>query len=327
MTIDDPVYGKAKISEPIILELLETPAILRLKKISQYGIPEEYFYYKGFSRFDHSVGVMLFLRKMNASVKEQIAGLLHDISTTAFSHVADWVFEREKEEDYHELIRTEFIFNTEIPKIIKKNGYHIDEILEEKNFPLLEKSIPDLCADRIDYALRELAIARQERDLGGFLDSFNVFDDEIVFRDQKNAKRFADNFLELQLSHWGSQSTLVLMNGLSCLLKKALELGVISEQDFLTDDEAIMKKINDSNQMLCKISSADDILHNKNKSLGFNNIEYCDKLHHRRVIKKFRYVDPKVIINDALLRLSEIDKEFQDKIKYHQAASLQGFVI
>lgn len=35
---------------------------------------------------------MLLLRKLGASLEEQLASLLHDISTFAVSHVADWVF-------------------------------------------------------------------------------------------------------------------------------------------------------------------------------------------------------------------------------------------
>jgi len=50
------------------------------------------------TRFDHSVGVMLLIRKLGAGsspasalLKEQVAALLHDVSHTAFSHVIDYV--------------------------------------------------------------------------------------------------------------------------------------------------------------------------------------------------------------------------------------------
>ena len=36
---------------------------------------------------------MLLIKKLGGSVEEQIAGLLHDVSHTAFSHVIDYVFD------------------------------------------------------------------------------------------------------------------------------------------------------------------------------------------------------------------------------------------
>ena len=45
------------------------------------------FYY---SRFDHSVGVALILWHFTHDKIQTLAGLLHDVSTPAFSHVADF---------------------------------------------------------------------------------------------------------------------------------------------------------------------------------------------------------------------------------------------
>ena len=41
---------------------------------------------------------------------------------------------------------------SEIPNILERYGFNLDYILDDKNFPLKERSLPDLCADRIDYA-------------------------------------------------------------------------------------------------------------------------------------------------------------------------------
>jgi HD superfamily phosphohydrolase len=53
------------------------------------------------TRFDHSAGVMLRIRRLGGSLWEQLAGLLHDVLHTAFSHLIDYVLEV-AEEDYHE---------------------------------------------------------------------------------------------------------------------------------------------------------------------------------------------------------------------------------
>ena len=41
--------------------------------------------------FEHSLGVYLLLRRLGADRREQVAGLLHDISHTAFSHAVDFL--------------------------------------------------------------------------------------------------------------------------------------------------------------------------------------------------------------------------------------------
>lgn len=87
MNIADPIYGKMRIQKPVLIELLSAPSVIRLKNISQFGIPDQYYHLKNYSRFEHSVGVMILLRKLGASVEEQAAGLLHDVSVSAFSHI------------------------------------------------------------------------------------------------------------------------------------------------------------------------------------------------------------------------------------------------
>jgi HD superfamily phosphohydrolase len=53
------------------------------------------------TRFDHSVGVMLLIRHLGGSLREQLAGLLHNVSHTDFLHLIDYVLDMTGE-DYHE---------------------------------------------------------------------------------------------------------------------------------------------------------------------------------------------------------------------------------
>jgi HD superfamily phosphohydrolase len=206
MLVKDNIYGSFEIKEKVLLELIKSSAIQRLKDVSQFGVPDKYYSFKGFSRYEHSVGVMLLLRKLDATIEEQIAGLLHDVSVLAFSHITDWVFGKGRKgvEDYHNSIHEQFVKQTEVPKIIKKHKFVIKRILNEENFGLLERNAPDLCADRVDYALREFKYWLNPKAVNVSLKSLINYKNEIIFDDVSSAYVFASSFLKLQKLHWGA---------------------------------------------------------------------------------------------------------------------------
>ena len=93
MELSDIVFGRTTITEPVLQELLLSPELNRLKHISSAGyypaVPE--FHHEQVNRFVHSVGVFMLLRRFGAPLEEQIAGLLHDVSHSAFSHTVDYI--------------------------------------------------------------------------------------------------------------------------------------------------------------------------------------------------------------------------------------------
>ncbi|MCK4525510.1 MAG: HD domain-containing protein, partial [Candidatus Andersenbacteria bacterium] len=93
MIIKDKIWGEIEIKDKLIKEIILDKDFQRMKKISQFGIFKHSFLFGiEFSRFEHSVGVYYLLKKFGASEEECLAGLLHDISHGAFSHVLDIVF-------------------------------------------------------------------------------------------------------------------------------------------------------------------------------------------------------------------------------------------
>jgi HD superfamily phosphohydrolase len=92
MNYTDIVYGKHQISDKVIIELIKSPALKRLKKIQQSGYFHPFFKGANFSRFEHSIGDYLLLKIYGAPIEEQIAGLIHDVSHLTFSHCIDYVF-------------------------------------------------------------------------------------------------------------------------------------------------------------------------------------------------------------------------------------------
>jgi len=320
MIIKDNIYGEFKIKDAVILELLECPSMLRLKNISQYGVPDKYYHLKNYSRYEHSVGVMLLLRRLGATLEEQVAGLIHDVSHLAFSHVADWVFSEGNKgnEDLQNTLMGEFVRDGKIATVLTRYGLSIDRLLNEENYSLLEKKIPDLCADRIDYAMREFKYWLNPEIVKKCLSGFINYNGEIVFASQKTAYLFASNFLELQTKHWGGFEAMIRYHLFSEALKLVLQEKVVKKADFYKDEPFILAKLEKSSSSdIKKILSL----------LRKRDLKDYKRTSGKKVFKKFRYVDPKVVIDGKLVRLSDLSKDFTKLLERHRKISERGLVV
>lgn len=119
MKYQDRICGTIEINEPVVLDLIESQSMQRMKGVDQHGYLEPYFPGTAYSRFEHSLGVFILLKKFGAPLLEQIAGLLHDVSHTVFSHVADYVFGNGsgEKQNFQDTCFDEFIEKSEIPEI------------------------------------------------------------------------------------------------------------------------------------------------------------------------------------------------------------------
>ncbi|KAH6639098.1 hypothetical protein C7974DRAFT_387873 [Boeremia exigua] len=152
--IVDEIYGEELVHEPVLVELLQSPEVQRLQGICQYGIIAFLGLTPRVTRLEHSVGAFILVRRVGATIEEQIAALLHDISHTVLSHDVDYALSKLGEESYHEVHKTRYIEMTGLPKILAR--HQIDQkVFNEDLFPLVEMPSPQLCADRLDYALRD----------------------------------------------------------------------------------------------------------------------------------------------------------------------------
>lgn len=316
MLIKDQVYGEYEINEPLLLDLLQSQALQRLKKITQYGIPHEFYLFSipGYSRFEHSVGVMLLLKKLNADLEEQVAGLLHDISHTALSHIIDWVWGDQTKEDYQDNIFSSFLINSDVKNILDKYKFNIDKISNLENFKLLEREMPHLCADRIDYSLREFNLWANPGIVKKCLENLLVFDNKIVFKEISVAKEFAETYLKCQREHWGGFEAINRYHRLSELLKKALKRKILVKDDFLKDDMFVLNKI--------YMSKQNDLIDELEKMRE----RISSKIGIRRK-KKFRYVDPGVLINNTIKSLSSIDQDFLKFLEEQKRIDKKGIEI
>lgn len=244
--INDSVYGACEIAEPVLTELLQSPTMLRLRGINQLGIPPKYnpttvF----FSRYDHSVGVMVLLRNLGAALNEQVAGLLHDSSHTAFSHMIDWVLQAQERQDYQDKTLADFLAKSEVPAILSRHGLQPEEVTDHHRFPLLEQEAPKLCADRVDYALRELVVRNDPpaRLVPEMVAGLTVSDGQIIFNDLHPARCFGWNYNNLQQKSWGNREHCIRNFLFSRVLREAMAKGALTLDDFWQDDAYVLQKI------------------------------------------------------------------------------------
>src|SRR3954447_7860864 len=134
---NDRVYGEVSIDDPRILALIECPTFQRLRGIRQAGPSALAFPFKTVTRYEHSLGVYLLLGRLGADRRECVAGLLHDVSHTAFSHAVDFVFSSE-EQDHHEGLKPEFLHRPDLAGALARIGYEPEEFYDDSIYPLLE---------------------------------------------------------------------------------------------------------------------------------------------------------------------------------------------
>ncbi len=313
MIIEDKVYGSENIRESVLVDLINSPSLQRLKGIAQFGIPDEYSHKKGFSRYEHSIGTFILLKKLNANLEEQIAGLIHDVSHTAFSHVVDSVIGNPEKEDYQDSIHKEFIKKSSIKNILDKYGFSFEKISKLENFYLLEKEAPSLCADRIDYCLRELILGSERDYVQNIFLDLEKKDNQIVFRNQKTAEIFAKEYQKMQKDHWGGDQARTRYSILSNVLKKALNSKIIFLEDLNQTDNYVLEKLNNSGDKF--------ILENLN--LLKSNLKIIEDKKGIELKKKFRYIDPEISVNGSFKKLSDLSKDYFDFINLEKQNSKQ----
>ncbi|MCJ7478886.1 MAG: HD domain-containing protein [Candidatus Nanohaloarchaeota archaeon QJJ-7] len=316
MDIDDPVHGSREIEEEILKELLDTSPVQRLKHVNQAG-PSRYLNKNAVTRFDHSVGVMLLLREFDASLQEQIAGLLHDVPHTAFSHVADFVFDTERHE-YHERFMDKIVRDSEIPSLLEDHGFDVDHILDDENFPLLERELPDLCADRIDYFLRDWKIVGGG-DIQRMRESLGVHENRFVLSDRKVGEEYALKYVRADERWWANPEEVAVFHVLAEALRHALEKGLMEEDDLFGTDTEVLGLLQgfDEPEIEEKLELLDKGFE---VAIDPENPDFVEET-------KLRYVDPLVVENGEEIRVTDYSEELQERIDEHREFLEGGFPI
>jgi len=323
MKIQDRVYGKIIIDDPLAIELIRAPSMQRLKGVDQAGYFEPWFPGISHSRFEHSVGVYLLLKKYGASRVEQIAGLLHDVSHTAFSHCADYALASgsQKHQSHQDSIHDSFVKKSEIPSILKKYKVGVDEVLDDGKHPLKETSLPDLCADRIDYSIRTSRVMNERSAawVKKALENLKAENKKWFFSDAKSALEYAKLFQKMNEKYYAGIESAIMFRTVGDMLKHALKKNYISVADLHKTDREVLAKVR-------KRKAKDPELKRLWKRMdGEVTVKNNPNDFEAQVFCKSRMVDPWVKTEKGLSRLSEIDLNWK-KTMARQSAHKEYFL-
>ena len=300
MRWNDRVYGETTIDDPLVLALIQRPTFQRLRGIKQAGPSALAYPFKDVTRFEHSLGVYTLLCRLGAPHKERVAGLLHDISHTAFSHAVDFLVTSE-EQDHHEGLKPEFLRRPDMVAALAAVGYRPEDFFDDSVFPLLERPLPWLCADRLDYFFRDILACRVTTPdlVRTFLDSLTVVDDTIAFADASVAREAVARFADMNRDWWAGDTEGYIYNEFADALREGFTVGSLGRTDLLGDDAHVLSCLHAARSPRIA-SKLDRIAHFRPEYLaGFTP----------RVIPKVRWLDPPVVHGSGFLKLSEIDRD------------------
>ncbi|MBW3492694.1 HD domain-containing protein [Bacillus sp. FDAARGOS_1420] len=320
MIISDVIYGEFKVDK-VLEELILSKPVQRLKGVHQAGASYLMNEKWNVTRFDHSVGAMLLIKKLGGSVEEQIAGLLHDVSHTAFSHVIDYVFDNENE-SYHEEIFSAVVKNSEISAILSKHGYNYEDILlDDSKWTLLERSAPELCADRVDYTLRDMFtygyISLEEAQ--DFLNDLIEVNGKMVLQSIEMAEWFTKTYYKEVIDFFMKPMNIYGNDMLAKTLKLALHKKIIHPDDFLLEDHELITKL-----QLCKDQEVDALLRKVHPSIEVkeNRNEY--DLHQKN---KVRLIDPPLLREGEVVRSSVISEKIRQMSDIAYEKAIRGMYV
>ena len=234
---------------------IELPILQRLSGIGLLCGTDWTSLYKNrffYSRLDHSVGVALIIWNFTKDKTQTIAGLLHDVSTTVFSHVSDFrkgdaLTQTSTEEPTTKMI----LSDSALCKLLESDGIEPKDVVDYHIYPIADNEIPSLSADRLEYMYPSgLAldgswtfeeIAKTYNDLIILKNEENK--DELGFKTIEMAELYCKKFCMIGHILQLNENKLSLQL-LSQIMSKAVELDVLQEEDFMTLSESkIIEKI------------------------------------------------------------------------------------
>lgn len=195
----DAVHNYIYVDQPVLLELINSREMQRLRRIKQLGGTHQVYQSAEHSRFCHSLGVYFIVRKMlfDSEIGEYIndydkltvmcAALLHDIGHGPFSHCFEGAFGLNHEEYTIKIINGNSEVNSILERFEPGFSRKVSSVIEKThpNKILIQMVSSQLDADRMDYLLRDsyfTGTTYGQFDLYRILRVMKVFENKIVYK-------------------------------------------------------------------------------------------------------------------------------------------------
>jgi len=145
-----------------------------------------------------------------------------------------------------------------------------------------------------------------------------VHEHQIVIKDRENARKIGDLYLKTCDNLWATPRAAGSFQFFADTIKRALELNIITEEDFFLTDQELLDKLK-----AAKDEKIQEML--KYKWEFFNKGTKQD--HDMFVYSKARYIDPLFLENSVLKRLSAHDEDYKKKMNELIIKINNGFYI
>lgn len=300
-------YCDFTITEPVLIELFNSPVLERIKNIRQHGTLDYVIKQKKeYTRYEHCVGVWALLRMYGATIEEQIAGLLHDASHTVFSHVADVLFSHTSlHSSYQDDIHEWFLKHYNMDELLARHNMSLDSVLHKSgDHTMLEQDLPNICADRLDYNLQEALLTDllTHNDITTILNDLRFANNNWFFTNKDSAKKLAMTSLRSTECIWSSDANSFIYNWTAKALRRALDIGLLTTDDIhFSTDPVVWDKL-----WLSDDAIISDCL---NKIVNYKPIAEIPGAT-TPLTGKFRGLNPLVLENNQLQRLTDIDIDY-----------------
>ena len=176
--------------------------------------------------------------------------------------------------------------------------------MDEENFSLLEQDLPHLCADRLDYFLRDardLGLAT-DLEVAAALEHLCVYHGEIVTNDLNSARWLGYTFIAADKASWANFREVGLYELAAHAIRRGLEIGVLDDADIWGTDQPAWEKL--------QASSDPQLQYHLQRVHADTRFERDVKNPEFRVSTKLRSIDPDVHVNGSVQPLSSLDLEF-----------------